>query len=128
MYTYLPLGLAAIRKVEQIVREEMNRAGAIELHMPMVTPADLWIESGRETHLVVVAEHVARPAPRWHRRLDRRYMLRDCLGGPRCVYQREVEGHVQLIELGSQNGVWVKKPTRRSGRAFATIPGTRASW
>ena len=47
IYTYLPLGLAAIRKVEQIVREEMNRAGAQELLMPMVQPADLWKESGR---------------------------------------------------------------------------------
>ena len=47
VYSYLPLGLAAIRKVEQIVREEMNRAGAQELLMPMVQPADLWQESGR---------------------------------------------------------------------------------
>jgi prolyl-tRNA synthetase len=46
-YTYLPLGLAAIRKVEQIIREEMNMAGAQELLMPMVQPADLWQESGR---------------------------------------------------------------------------------
>jgi len=47
VYTYLPLGLASIRKVEQIVREEMNRAGAQELLMPMVQPADLWKESMR---------------------------------------------------------------------------------
>jgi prolyl-tRNA synthetase len=47
VYTYLPFGLAAIRKVEQIVREEMNRAGAMELLMPMVQPADLWRETGR---------------------------------------------------------------------------------
>ncbi len=47
LYTYLPLGLAAIRKVEAIVREEMNRSGAQELLMPMVQPADLWQESGR---------------------------------------------------------------------------------
>jgi prolyl-tRNA synthetase len=47
IYTYLPLGLASIRKAEQIVREEMNRAGAQELLMPMVQPADLWKESGR---------------------------------------------------------------------------------
>ena len=46
-YTYLPLGLAAIRKVEEIVRQEMNQAGAQELLMPMVQPADLWEESGR---------------------------------------------------------------------------------
>ena len=47
IYTYMPIGLAAIRKVENIVREEMNRAGAQELLMPMVQPADLWVESGR---------------------------------------------------------------------------------
>ena len=47
VYSYLPLGLAAIRKVEGIVRQEMNRAGAQELLLPMVQPADLWIESGR---------------------------------------------------------------------------------
>jgi prolyl-tRNA synthetase len=47
IYTYLPYGLAAIRKVENIVREEMNRAGALELMMPMVQPADLWLETGR---------------------------------------------------------------------------------
>ncbi len=47
IYTYLPYGLAAIRRVENIVREEMNRAGAQELMMPMVQPADLWKESGR---------------------------------------------------------------------------------
>lgn len=47
IYTYLPYGLAAIRNVEKIVREEMNRAGALELSMPMVQPADLWRESGR---------------------------------------------------------------------------------
>ena len=47
IYTYLPLGLMAIRKVEQIIREEMTNGGAQELLMPMVQPADLWQESGR---------------------------------------------------------------------------------
>ncbi len=47
IYTYLPLGLRSIQKLEQIVREEMNRAGAIELLMPAVQPAELWMESGR---------------------------------------------------------------------------------
>ena len=47
IYTYLPLGLRSVRKVEQIVREEMDRAGAMELLMPMVLPAELWQESGR---------------------------------------------------------------------------------
>ncbi|MGR0481205.1 MAG: proline--tRNA ligase [Candidatus Electronema sp. V4] len=47
LYTYLPLGLTALRKVENIVRQEMNRAGAQEILMPMVQPADLWEESGR---------------------------------------------------------------------------------
>jgi len=47
IYTYLPLGYRVIRKVENIVREEMNRAGAQEVFMPAVQPAELWIESGR---------------------------------------------------------------------------------
>ena len=47
IYTWLPLGLRVLRKVEAIVREEMNRAGAIELFMPAVQPAELWQESGR---------------------------------------------------------------------------------
>ncbi|NLY63705.1 MAG: proline--tRNA ligase [Alcaligenaceae bacterium] len=47
IYTYMPLGLKIMRKVEAIVREEMNQAGAIELLMPVVQPAELWLESGR---------------------------------------------------------------------------------
>ncbi|MBM4126264.1 MAG: proline--tRNA ligase [Nitrospira sp.] len=47
IYTYLPLGLRIIRKIEQIIREEMNRAGAQELLMPIASPAELWKETGR---------------------------------------------------------------------------------
>lgn len=47
LYTWMPMGLRVLRKVERIVREEMNRAGAIELLMPVIQPADLWKESGR---------------------------------------------------------------------------------
>lgn len=47
IYTYMPMGLRVIRKVEAIVREEMNRAGAVELLMPLVQPAELWQETGR---------------------------------------------------------------------------------
>ncbi len=47
IYTWLPLGLRVLRKVEAVVREEMNRAGALELFMPAVQPAELWQESGR---------------------------------------------------------------------------------
>src|SRR6188768_913702 len=47
IYTYMPMGLRVIRKIENIVREEMNRAGAVELLMPVVQPAELWQESGR---------------------------------------------------------------------------------
>ena len=47
IYTLMPMGLRVVRKVEAIVREEMNRAGAIELAMPVVQPAELWRESGR---------------------------------------------------------------------------------
>ncbi|HEX4597170.1 MAG TPA: proline--tRNA ligase [Burkholderiaceae bacterium] len=47
IYTYMPIGLRSIRKIEAIIREEMNRAGAIELLMPVVQPAELWVQSGR---------------------------------------------------------------------------------
>jgi prolyl-tRNA synthetase len=47
IYSYLPMGLRSIRKIETVVREEMNRAGAVELLMPVVQPAELWMESGR---------------------------------------------------------------------------------
>ena len=50
IYSYLPLGYRVIRKFEQIVREEMNRAGAQEVFLPMVQPAELWQESGRWVH------------------------------------------------------------------------------
>jgi len=51
IYTYMPMGLRVIRKVEAIVREEMNRAGAVELLMPLVQPAELWQETGRWTKM-----------------------------------------------------------------------------
>src|SRR5947209_15098778 len=47
IYTYLPLGLRSLKKLEAIVREEMNRAGAIELLMPTIQPGELWRESKR---------------------------------------------------------------------------------
>jgi prolyl-tRNA synthetase len=47
IYSYMPMGLRVIRKVETIIREEMNRAGAVELLMPVVQPAELWQETGR---------------------------------------------------------------------------------
>ena len=47
IYTYMPLALRSLRKIENIVREEMNNAGALELLMPVVQPAELWQESGR---------------------------------------------------------------------------------
>jgi len=47
LYTWLPMGLRVLRKVERVIREEMNRAGALEISMPVAQPADLWVESGR---------------------------------------------------------------------------------
>src|SRR5258708_11637252 len=47
IYSWLPAGLRVQRKIEAIVREEMNRAGAVELSLPVVQPAELWQESGR---------------------------------------------------------------------------------
>ena len=49
LYTWMPLGLRVLRKIEHIVREEMNRSGAIEVLMPAIQPAELWQESGRWT-------------------------------------------------------------------------------
>ena len=47
LYSWLPIGLRVLRKVERIIREEMNRAGALEIVMPVIQPAELWQESGR---------------------------------------------------------------------------------
>src|SRR5210317_1944151 len=47
LYSWLPMGLRVLQKVENIVREEMNKSGAQEVLMPVVQPADLWEESGR---------------------------------------------------------------------------------
>ncbi|MEP6908691.1 MAG: proline--tRNA ligase, partial [Pseudoxanthomonas sp.] len=47
LYTWSPLGLRVLRKVEAVIREEMNRAGAIELLMPTIQPRELWDETGR---------------------------------------------------------------------------------
>src|SRR6056297_2357505 len=47
VYSYLPLGFKVLHKVEEIVREEMNRAGAQEIKLPIIQPANLWKESGR---------------------------------------------------------------------------------
>ena len=47
VYTFLPLGLRALRKVEQIIREEMDRAGALEVLMPALQPPEIWQQSGR---------------------------------------------------------------------------------
>src|SRR5437867_10746341 len=47
VYTFLPLGLRAMRKIERIVREEMDRAGALEVLMPALQPPDIWQQSGR---------------------------------------------------------------------------------
>ena len=50
LYTWLPTGLAVLKKVEDIIRDEMAKAGCVELLMPFVQPADLWKESGRWIH------------------------------------------------------------------------------
>ena len=61
LYTFLPLGLRALRKVEQIVREEMNRAGALEVLMPALQPPEIWQQSGRYETAKDVLFKVARP-------------------------------------------------------------------
>jgi prolyl-tRNA synthetase len=68
IYSYLPLGYRVIRKVEQIIREEMNKAGAQEVHLPMVQPVELWQESGRW-------EYYGKELLRFNDRHERKYCL-----------------------------------------------------
>jgi prolyl-tRNA synthetase len=68
LYSYLPTALASIRKVEAIIREEMTRAGAQEVLLPMVQPAELWKESGRW-------EHYGKELVRFKDRHDRDFCL-----------------------------------------------------
>jgi prolyl-tRNA synthetase len=90
IYTWMPLGLRVLRKVERIVREEMNSAGAVELLMPAVQPAELWQESGR-----------------WHQyghellRLKDRHLRDFCIGPTHeevitDVARREIKSYRQL--------------------------------
>ena len=65
VYSYLPLGFRALQKVETIVREEMNRAGAIELHMPVLTPLSLWEETGRTKSMGDTLLRLAGPPGDW---------------------------------------------------------------
>ena len=48
LYTYLPLGMRSLKKVQEIIRQEMDRAGALEICMPILQPAELWKQSGRQ--------------------------------------------------------------------------------
>ncbi|MDR1888174.1 MAG: proline--tRNA ligase [Zoogloeaceae bacterium] len=90
IYTWMPMGLRVLRKVEAIVREEMNRSGAIELLMPAVQPAELWQESGRWEKY----------GPELLRFKDRNQ--RDCVIGPTHeevitdVVRRDVKSYRQL--------------------------------
>ncbi|MDI6741611.1 MAG: proline--tRNA ligase [Smithella sp.] len=68
IYSYLPLGYRVIQKLEQIIREEMNKAGAQEVHLPMVQPVELWQESGRWVHY-------GKELLRFHDRHDHEYCL-----------------------------------------------------
>src|ERR1043166_3639171 len=63
IYPYLPLGLRSMQKLEAIVREEMGRAGAIELTMPTIQPSELWIESKRWSVRQGIAANQRPPRP-----------------------------------------------------------------
>ncbi len=90
IYNYLPLGLRAVRKVERIIREEMDRAGAIELLMPMVSPAELWQESGRW-------EQYGKELLRFKDRKDTEFCLGpDPRGGRHRYRARQVHSYRQL--------------------------------
>jgi prolyl-tRNA synthetase len=65
LYSYLPLGYRALRKVEQIVREEMDSAGALELHLPGLTPLELWQETGRDRTMGDTLLRLAGPPGDW---------------------------------------------------------------
>lgn len=65
IYSYLPLGYRSLRKVEEIVREEMNRAGAIELHMPVLHPIELWEETNRVAAMGDVLLRLGGPEGDW---------------------------------------------------------------
>src|SRR5262245_6830878 len=65
IYTYLPLGYRVLRKVERIVRDEMNAAGAIELHMPVLQPLAIWEETGRTQAMGDVLLRLGGPAGDW---------------------------------------------------------------
>lgn len=65
IYSYLPLGYRTLRKVESIVREELNRAGAIELHMPVLQPLSLWEETGRTEAMGDVLLRLGGPPGDW---------------------------------------------------------------
>ena len=58
IYSYMPMGLRVIRRIEHIIREEMNRAGAIELLMPVVQPAELWQETGRQPSCSIISKPI----------------------------------------------------------------------
>ncbi|RMH02915.1 MAG: proline--tRNA ligase [Nitrospirae bacterium] len=90
IYTYLPLGLRVIRKIEHIIREEMNRAGAQEVLLPILAPAELWKETGRW-------EYYGKELFRCHDRHERAF----CLGPTHeevitDLFRREVRSYRQL--------------------------------
>src|SRR5512135_2610903 len=58
LYTFLPLGLRALQKIERIVREEMDRAGTLKVAMPCLQPPDIWQQSGRYLSAADVLYHV----------------------------------------------------------------------
>jgi len=79
-YAFLPLGLAVYKKIENIVREEMNRAGGIEILMPVLNPAELWEESGR-----------------WHTFGPELFKLKDRTGRDFCLAPTHEETSVELV-------------------------------
>ena len=90
LYTWLPLGLRVLRKIEHIIREEMNRSGAQEVSMPVVQPAELWIETGRW-------QKMGDEMMRMHDRHEREF----CLGPTHeevitDLFRREVHSYRQL--------------------------------
>ena len=85
LYTYLPLGMRSLKKVQAIIREEMDRAGALEIVMPILQPAELWKQSGRWESMgpgmFRVKDHCASASSAWLRERTKR-------GSSACCWQR----------------------------------------
>ena len=114
IYSYMPMGLRAIRKVETIVREEMDRAGAMELIMPMVQPAELWTRPGAGTRWATSMLRFKDRHERDFDAADREEVVTD-------IARQELQSYRQLPKNFYQ--IQTKFRDERIGRASASCAG-----